>query len=428
MPLLMYPLLSIIFQRFLVTTMSSSRALESVIGFERELDAAALEQVLQHGEQLLQQQRPRSQHIQRMGTSASVADIQSLGASTFGFLKSEDLEQDVASGRVDVGIRLRGEVDPRKIQTLEFDLLHQRGSAMSRRTLDEIARRLRAVNEAYARHRLRELGDDGLLPADIVYQPVQSSNTMTASLGTLVPMILVLMTITGAVYPAIDLTAGERERGTLEALIAAPVPRVQLLIAKYVAVVTVAMLTATANVVAMTVTLYSTGLGVTIFGPDALSARVILQVFGLMVLFAAFFSALLLSITSFARSFKEAQAYLIPLVLFSLAPSLMCLSPDLKLNGLLAICPLVNIVLLARDILQGNSDLALASITVLATVLYATGAIGLAAEVFGSDTVIYGGQASWSDLTRRPREVRCGSLPCPARSCFWPCCFPPMCC
>ena len=55
-------------------------------------------------------------------------------------------------------------------------------------------------------------------------------------LATLVPLILILMTITGAVYPAIDLTAGERERGTLESLMAAPVPRLSMLLAKYVAV------------------------------------------------------------------------------------------------------------------------------------------------------------------------------------------------
>ena len=291
-------------------------------------------------------------------------------------------------------------------KSLHFELLHRRGSGIGRRTLESVTRRLKAVNEDFAVARLKQLGDQGVLPTELVYQPVASSGSMAVSLATLVPMILVLMTITGAVYPAIDLTAGERERGTLESLIAAPVPRIQLLLAKYTAVVAVAMLTATANVLAMTLTLLSTGLGVTIFGPDALSFRVLLAVFSLMVLFAAFFSAVLLSITSFARTFKEAQAYLVPLVLLSLAPSLMCLAPGIQLNGLLAICPLVNIVLLARDVLQGTVDLPLALITILSTIIYALGAISVAAQVFGGDTVIYGGQASWSDLFRRPTEVR----------------------
>ena len=109
------------------------------------------------------------------------------------------------------------------------------------------------------------------------------------------------MTITGAVYPAIDLTAGERERGTLEALMAAPVPRLGLLIAKYIAVMAVALLTATANLLAMSVTLLSTGLGPLVFGEGGLSVLLIVQVLGLLVLFAAFFSAILLAITSFAQ-------------------------------------------------------------------------------------------------------------------------------
>jgi sodium transport system permease protein len=108
-------------------------------------------------------------------------------------------------------------------------------------------------------------------------------------------MILILMTITGAVYPAIDLTAGERERGTLETLMAAPVPRLELLAAKYVAVLTVALLTAGANLLAMTVTLFSSGLGELVFGEAGLSPLVMVQVLGLLVLFAAFFSAILLA-------------------------------------------------------------------------------------------------------------------------------------
>src|SRR5262249_49270214 len=109
-------------------------------------------------------------------------------------------------------------------------------------------------------------------------------------LAVLVPLILILMTITGAVYPAIDLTAGERERRTLEVLVAAPVPRLGLLFAKYVTVLAVAMLTALANIVMMTLTLLVTGLGPALFGQSGLTAGAVLAVFGLMLLFAAFFS------------------------------------------------------------------------------------------------------------------------------------------
>ena len=99
----------------------------------------------------------------------------------------------------------------------------------------------------------------------------------TQSLTALVPLILILMTITGAVYPAIDLTAGERERGTLEILVAAPVPRLGLLFAKYLTVMTVAMLTAVVNLVTMMLTLNFSGLGQSSALQGAFSAATIVQ-------------------------------------------------------------------------------------------------------------------------------------------------------
>ena len=139
------------------------------------------------------------------------------------------------------------------------------------------------------------------------------------SLASIVPLILILMTVTGAVYPAIDLTAGERQRGTLEALIASPVPRYQLLCAKYAAVLTVVLLTAIANLAAMTATAFSTGLERAYSGREGLSIGLLALLLGLLAVFAMFFSAVILTLTSIARSFKERQAYLIPLMLVSLA-------------------------------------------------------------------------------------------------------------
>src|SRR5205807_2950224 len=192
------------------------------------------------------------------------------------------------------------------------------------------------------------------------------------------------MTITGAVYPAIDLTAGERERGTLEALIAAPVSRLGLLAAKYIAVLTVALLTAAVNLTAMTVTIYSVGLGPHLFGASGLTFRMVVAVFGLLVLFAGFFSAMLLTVTSFARSFKEAQAYLIPLMLLAIAPGLLSLNENLKLQGALAVAPLVNMVLLGRDLFAGAANPMTAGVVVLSTFLFGLAALALAARVFGT--------------------------------------------
>ena len=220
--------------------------------------------------------------------------------------------------------------------------------------------------------------------------------------ASILPLILILMTITGAVYPAIDLTAGERERGTLEILVAAPVPRLGLLFAKYVTVLTVAVLTALVNLVSMTFTIWTSGLGSVLFGESGISFVQIAEIFGLLLLFAAFFSAVLLTVTSFARSFKEAQAYLIPLMLMSLAPGVAGMIPGLELSPLLCLVPLLNIVLLSRDLFQNEATLFSATIVVLSTLSYAIAAIALAARAFGSENVLYNDNSGWSDLFRRP--------------------------
>jgi ABC-2 type transport system permease protein/sodium transport system permease protein len=225
-----------------------------------------------------------------------------------------------------------------------------------------------------------------------------------ALLAGLVPLILILMTITGAVYPAIDVTAGERERGTLEILAAAPVPRLDVLFAKYVAVFAVAMLTALVNLGTMTTTLYLSGIGPMLFGAEGLSPLVFGQVLALLLLFAAFFSAVLLALTSFARSFKEAQAYLVPLMLLALMPGVLSLIPGLQLQGPLAIAPLINVALLARDLLEGSAGAMTAVVVVTATLLYALAALALAARVFGAEAVLYSQTGGWADLFRRPRE------------------------
>ncbi len=236
----------------------------------------------------------------------------------------------------------------------------------------------------------------------VEHKPIEMPGSGGISLAALVPLILILMTITGAVYPAIDLTAGERERGTLEILVAAPVSRFELLGAKYMSVVTVAILTALVNLVCMMATVSWSGLGTTLFREQEFSVPILLQILALLLLFAAFFSALLLCLTSFARSFKEAQAYLIPLMLGSLTPGVMAMLPGLELKGVLTVLPLVNIVLLARDLFERGVEPLVAATVVMTTLIYALAALALAARVFGAESVLYSEQSSWVDLVRRP--------------------------
>ncbi|MBC8870665.1 MAG: CPBP family intramembrane metalloprotease [Planctomycetes bacterium] len=407
MPLLVYPLLTMAFQRFLVTSFETSR--EFHIGLSSEETAARIKPLVALGELVLKNEDAgRAKEIANKAAPSmpmAAVDLE----PHIQWKTGSNLEQRVEDGSLDLAILLKesdpADASPQRIAPLTCEIVHRADSATSKSALEYVQRRLRAANEHLLREKLRKLGSEPTLSVQAGDRAVGDSGTML-SVTTLIPLVLILMTITGAVYPAIDLTAGERERGTLEALMAAPVPRLGLLAGKYVAVLTVALLTAGANLVAMTVMLTSTGLGTILFGPAGLSPLVLVQVFALLILFAAFFSAILLAVTSFARSFKEAQAYLIPLMLLALAPGVMSLMPELEFNRTWAVTPLVNIVLLARDVFKGTADPGLAAVAVLSTALYAVAAIALAARVFGTDALLYGSEASWSDLFHRPAHDR----------------------
>jgi ABC-2 type transport system permease protein/sodium transport system permease protein len=411
MPLLVYPLLSMAFKQFLVAGVGSTKPIEWRIGVQSDEDRRDLERIL-NASVRLDDPYLDTEDAGEKDETASPLDPSTPPKPALEQIKigvfPEDLAEAVEHDIVHAGLVSRSREAPtsqRPAGRVQFDLLYRPDDAPSRELAEFLAAELRKYYEEELTRRLQRLGESGERAAQWRLRPITRETTGPGSLATLVPMILILMTITGAVYPAIDLTAGERERGTLEALMAAPVPRLGLLLAKYVAVLTVAILTALVNIAGMTATLIATGLGPVIFGPAGLAPGAVVAVFALLVLFAAFFAAVLLCVTSFARSFKEAQAYLIPLMMVSLAPGFVSLLPDLALNAWWSVVPLANMVLLARDVLAGQVHLLWGAVAVATTGLYAAAALALAARIFGSDSILYGSEGSWGDLFRRPDRL-----------------------
>ena len=411
MPLLVYPMLSFAFQQFLFSNLTSTADLNIVAGVPSNKHGNMLREIEQYGSKLLSAQ---GGEISDPAASTEATPQRSTIAIprktelTIKVFQVTELENALRQGLVDVLVRIAphrvsGDISE-SVPAFQYQLRFREGSPTSSSAVEYIKDRIDAVNDSRLRSRLhtRDLSD--VLPPRARISSVLGDSGAAFSLATVIPLILILMTVTGAVYPAIDLTAGERERGTLETLIAAPVPRVSILLAKYCAVLTVAMLTGTINLLAMTMTVFSGGLGPLLFGPNGISWLVIAEVFGLLLLFATFFSAVLLVITSMARSFKEAQAYLIPVMLIAMAPGILSIMPGLEFTWLLSCTPLVNIVLLGRDLFNGSADPVLGVTAVLSTVVYTGITIALAARVFGADAILYGSQGTWKDLFRRPTQ------------------------
>ena len=415
MPLLIYPLLGVTFQKLLVSQAAGKTKTEYRIAFADQRDSKIFRPLFQQGEILHAKLTGRGDPTQqRPSGSPDDPQWEFLGPKDPNV--TADIDQLVSDRSADVGVRLVSGEDNGPWQ---FELSYRSSSAFSLDARRAVEDRLRAINDMVIAKRLREIDPPNVIPIGLTAKPVSSVDAgPNFSMATLIPLILILMTVTGAVYPAIDLTAGERERGTLEALISAPVPRHQLLFAKYLAVLCVAILTALANLTSMVITAYSTGMEQLLFGSVGINLRMLALMLGLLIVFAGFFAAVILILTSFARSFKEAQAYLIPLMLVSLAPGVLCLLPGIEMTGWMSVTPLVNIVILARDIFDGRAQAMWVVSTLLSTVLYSAVALSVAARIFGTDAVLYGSEGSWADLLRRPTTIQPAASPSQAMVCL----------
>lgn len=265
---------------------------------------------------------------------------------------------------------------------------------------------LRRVSDAWLQERLQRarLERDFIEPLALKQEPVATPEKVGGSiLGQIVPLILVIMTITGAIYPAIDLTAGERERGTLETLMVAPVPTVDLIAGKFLVVALIAMLSAALNLLSIGGTIWLGGLGNLLAqgGEIVIPLNMLPWVLVVLIPLAVMFSAVLLAVCSFARSFKEAQNYVMPVMVAAMIPAVVGILPGTRLEGPLLIMPVTNIVILTRDLFTGRFDVFAILWVTLSTTLYAGAAVAIAAKLFGQEAVLFADSGSVKTLFKR---------------------------
>ncbi len=424
MPLIVYPILSLLFQGFLASGLKESLGTgeqldedQFIFLFETEEKFDRVDDALYEAYSILQRESAKAQQRTFEDDSDTSQTLQLkndlFSRHVFQAVDpkgEQTLQEMVESGLADVGVVVNGPDRSQPIsaqQPFRITLLYRDDSLRSQRALLFFNKLLGTINTRSLTGALQNRGFRLDAPINYRAQIVKTrdSGKPGIAFAALIPLVLTLMTITGAVYPAIDLTAGERERGTLESLIAAPIPRMRILLGKLVAIVAVAMLTAVLNLTGMMLTLWVFQFDEAFFGERGITLAAVLQIFVLLLLFAVFFSSFLLVITSFARSFKEAQAFLIPVMMVALAPSLMSLKPDLELTGLWTVTPLVNIVLLSRDVLNGEAVWSTALVTIVTTIFYSIMAITMAARFFGTAKVLYGADQGIATLFHRPRHT-----------------------
>jgi sodium transport system permease protein len=213
------------------------------------------------------------------------------------------------------------------------------------------------------------------------------------------PAMLVIMAVTGAFYPAIDLGAGEKERGTMETLLICPATRAEIVMGKFFTVMLFSVSTALLNLGSMGLTgqymvslIDGSGnsrLSDMAFPPLASLAWLVV----LLIPLAALFSAICLALALFARSSKEGQHYLTPLLMVTMGLTVFCLSPAVEITPFYSIVPIVNVALLLKGLLLAPLNAAPLYVYMIPVLLSSIGysllALWWAIEMFANERVLF---------------------------------------
>ena len=262
-----------------------------------------------------------------------------------------------------------------------------------------------------------KLGEDALLyPVKYKTAGISSvEENIGSSLGQMIPMMIIISIMLGAIYPAIDVTAGEKERGTLETLLTLPVSNFEMITSKFLAVSVIACVSALLNMISMSgacifmVKTLAEGesfhVDVASFLPAALLTVVV------MLAFALFVTAVCLCVCVFAKSFKEANNYSTPIMLVFMFGSFVTMVPKIELDAKTALIPIVNVSLLIKKLFSFKYDYTLIAIVLLMNIIYALLTVMILGRIYNSESVLFSEGLGSVKLIRPRSSMKKGQFP-----------------
>jgi sodium transport system permease protein len=265
--------------------------------------------------------------------------------------------------------------------------------------LDLAERRLKELVEEYKKKlvadRFTRLQlDEGLI------EPVETTEVNVASLreivggkvGGFIPYLFILFCFMGSMYPAIDLGAGEKERGTLETLLTSPASFGEILTGKFGVLILSGLTSAALSVLG----LYLAVQTVPEIPDDAfkvimslLGTRSIILLLTLLLPLTVFFSAVQLALSFMAKSFKEAQSIITPLSFLIIVPAIVGTIPGFEFNMRTAWIPVVNVSLASKSILAGTIETAPLVVAYATLVALAVASLAVAARWIGREETMF---------------------------------------
>ncbi|MEM9827177.1 MAG: ABC transporter permease subunit/CPBP intramembrane protease [Planctomycetota bacterium] len=313
---------------------------------------------------------------------------------------ASDVRSWVRDGAYDVAVVHMPATDGSK---LNIDLLYNVASDQSNVAKSRVEAILNRWQAEWIRMRLddRDIDMEALNPFTLTAADMAPEQTREAAFWSkLLPFVMLVWAMTGAFYPAIDLVAGEKERGTLETILCSPALRGEIVWGKLAAVTTFSMLTAVLNASSMLLTSSFVFKQIQLGGGGAMGTPPLVPMLWLLVALvplSALFSALALAVAAMARSSKEGQYYLMPLMMVTLPLVMLPMLPGTTLTIGTSVIPVTGMFLLVRALVEGQFALALFHlpivVAVTATCLHL--ALTWARRQFENESVLFGGGEQW---------------------------------
>jgi sodium transport system permease protein len=289
----------------------------------------------------------------------------------------------------------------------DFDTLLQRGDQVhvsiyyskeeirSQFAADTVAKFFNDMRDESARNALvvRKLPASVLEPIVVAEENVTPPEAEVGSIiARLLPYFIIVLCLNGATTPAIDLTAGEKERGTMETILCSPVSRTDLVIGKFLLVLTTSLTTAILAITSMSVcSIYAQKLiggGGASSLPPTVAIRSVVAVFAMVLPLSVFFSGALLALALFAKTFREAQSYVAPLMLLIVLPAATSFLPGVELNFKTLFIPILNTSLVSKEILAGTYHWGFIALIFITSCAYAGIAMSYAVRLFNDEKVL----------------------------------------
>lgn len=336
---------------------------------------------------------------------------------SFNIVESDTKETDLQNGKIDLYIVAKNVVGEEQVSVFYLSASTKSSYALNI-VLDKIEERSQKKTDEL----LVEAGlqpDEILKPIKISYLDHSTAEESTGSLlGSILPFMLVVSILMGTMYPAIDTTSGEKERGTLETVLTLPVTSKELIFSKFMAVGIFGIASALLNLISMVgVMAYMLNMmesmGAGVFGQISVSKFVPPVIIGVLCVlaFAIFVSALSMCVCAFAKSYKEANNYITPVTLVVMLASFVSIIPNIELTKTMSLVPVVNLCLLLRDLLVFKFNYLNILLVLFSNIIYGIAAVLILGRIYNSESIMFGDGQSGIQIFEKRSNMKKGGVP-----------------